>query len=91
MAYQAIVNGARGLVFFGGHLTEICTPDDAKAGWNWTFWRQVLRPVVHELSSSQLRPALSPPTRSSRCASSRTARAPPTSSSSCAAPGGTST
>ena len=61
MAYQAIVNGARGLVFFGGHLTEICTPDDAKAGWNWTFWRQVLRPVVHELSSSQLRPALLAP------------------------------
>ena len=29
MAYQAIVNGARGLVFFGGHLTEVCTPDDA--------------------------------------------------------------
>ena len=61
MAYQAIVNGARGLVFFGGHLTEVCTPDDAKAGWNWTFWREVLRPVVHELSSSQLRPALLAP------------------------------
>jgi hypothetical protein len=61
MAYQAIVHGARGLVFFGGHLTEVCTPDDAKAGWNWTFWRQVLRPVVHELSSSQLRPALLAP------------------------------
>jgi hypothetical protein len=58
MAYQAIVHGARGLVFFGGHLTEVCTPDDAKAGWNWTFWRQVLRPVLHELTSSQLRPAL---------------------------------
>jgi hypothetical protein len=61
MAYQAIVNGARGLVFFGGHMTEVCTPDDARAGWNWTFWRQVLRPVVHELSSSQLRPALLAP------------------------------
>ena len=61
MAYQAIVNGARGLVFFGGHMTEVCTPDDAKAGWNWTFWRQVLRPVVHELTSSQLRPALLAP------------------------------
>jgi hypothetical protein len=61
MAYQAIVHGARGLVFFGGHLTEVCTPDDAKAGWNWTFWRQVLRPVVHELTSSQLRPALLAP------------------------------
>jgi hypothetical protein len=61
MAYQAIVHGARGLVFFGGHLTEVCTPDDAAFGWNWTFWRQVLRPLVHELSSSQLRPALLAP------------------------------
>jgi hypothetical protein len=61
MAYQAIVHGARGLVFFGGHMTEVCTPDDAKAGWNWTFWRQVLRPVIHELSSSDLRPALLAP------------------------------
>ena len=61
MAYQAIVNGARGLVFFGGHLTEVCTPDDAMAGWNWTFWRQVLRPVIHELSSSDLQPALLAP------------------------------
>ena len=26
MALQAIVNGARGLVFFGGHLTQVCTP-----------------------------------------------------------------
>src|ERR1700712_5035317 len=61
MAYQSIVHNARGLVFFGGHLTEVCTPDDAKAGWNWTFWRQVLRPVIHELSSSDLRPALLAP------------------------------
>ena len=61
MAYQAIVHGARGLVFFGGHLTEVCTPDDAKAGWNWTFWRQVLRPVIHELTSSDLQPALLAP------------------------------
>ena len=92
MAYQAIVHGARGLVFFGGHLTEVCTPDDAKAGWNWTFWRQVLRPVVHELTSSQLRPALlAPDVEDPGAASSRTARARPTSSSSCGAPGATST
>ena len=58
MAYQAIVNGARGLVFFGGHLTEIATPADAAAGWNWTFWERVLRPVVEELSSTMLAPAL---------------------------------
>ena len=46
MAYQAIVNGARGLNFFGGHLTQVATPADAEAGWNWTFWERVLRPVV---------------------------------------------
>jgi hypothetical protein len=59
MAYQAIVNGARGLIFFGGHLTEIGTPADAAAGWNWTFWQRVLRPLVEELSSPALAPALS--------------------------------
>ena len=59
MAYQAIVNGARGLFFFGGHLTQVMTPDDASRGWNWTFWRRVLRPVVSELAS--LQPALVAP------------------------------
>jgi hypothetical protein len=63
MAYQAIVNGARGLVFFGGHLTQIATPADAAAGWNWTFWEQVLRPLVQELASPLLRPALEAPDR----------------------------
>jgi hypothetical protein len=58
MAYEAIVDGARGLMFFGGHMTEVCTPDDAAAGWNWKFWREVLRPLVRELSSPELRPAL---------------------------------
>jgi hypothetical protein len=58
MAYQAIVNGARGLIFFGGHLTQVMTPEDAAAGWNWTFWRRALRPVVSELASAALRPAL---------------------------------
>lgn len=61
MAYEAIVDGARGLMFFGGHVTEVCTPEDAAAGWNWTFWRQVLRPLVRELSSPVLRPALVAP------------------------------
>jgi hypothetical protein len=58
MAYQAIVNGARGLIFFGGHITGVMEPADAAAGWNWTFWRRVLRPVVSELASADLRPAL---------------------------------
>jgi hypothetical protein len=58
MAYQAIVHGARGLVFFGGHLTQIATPADAAAGWNWTFWERVLRPLVEELRAPELAPAL---------------------------------
>ena len=61
MAYQAIVNGARGLVFFGGHLTQVTTPADAKAGWNWTFWDRVLRPLVVELNSADVQPALLAP------------------------------
>jgi hypothetical protein len=56
MAYQAIVAGARGLVFFGGHLTQVLRPEDAAAGWNWTFWSEALRPLVAELR--QLEPAL---------------------------------
>jgi hypothetical protein len=58
MAYQAIVAGARGLNFFGGHLTQVCTPEDAALGWNWTFWERVLRPLVRELSAPELHPAL---------------------------------
>jgi hypothetical protein len=61
MAYQAIVNGARGLAFFGGHLTQIARPADAQAGWNWTFWEQVLRPLLAELTSTAVAPALVAP------------------------------
>ena len=66
MAYQAIVNGARGLVFFGGHLTQVATPADARAGWNWTFWNRVLRPLVAELSSPEVQPALVAPDAKAR-------------------------
>jgi hypothetical protein len=58
MAYSAIVAGARGLVFFGGHLTQVMSPADASVGWNWTFWRQVLQPLVTELRSASVAPAL---------------------------------
>lgn len=61
MAYQAIVNGARGLAFFGGHLTQIARPADAQAGWNWTFWERVLRPLLAELTSTAVAPALLAP------------------------------
>jgi hypothetical protein len=61
MAYQAIAHGARGLSFFGGHLTEIASPADAHAGWNWTFWERALRPLLGELTSTGLAPALVAP------------------------------
>jgi hypothetical protein len=61
MAYQAIANGARGLAFFGGHLTRIARPADVQAGWNWTFWNRVLRPLFEELTSSAVAPALVAP------------------------------
>ncbi len=61
MAYEAIVNGARGLTFFGGHLTTVMSPPDAASGWNWTFWRRVLRPVISELASPEVQPALVAP------------------------------
>jgi hypothetical protein len=64
MAYQAIVNGARGLAFFGGNLTEVMRPADAEVGWNWTFWERVLGPLLEELTSSAVAPALVAPNAS---------------------------
>ena len=61
MAYQAIVAGARGLAFFGGHLTQLMRPADVQSGWNWTFWERVLKPLVTELSSTAIAPALVAP------------------------------
>jgi hypothetical protein len=49
MAYQAIINGARGLMFFGGNITATLNAQDAPLGWNWTFWDNVLKRVVREI------------------------------------------
>jgi hypothetical protein len=49
MAYQAIINGARGLMFFGGNVAATLNAQDAPLGWNWTFWEDVLDPVVREV------------------------------------------
>jgi hypothetical protein len=61
MAYQAIVAGAGGLVFFGGDIIQAMSPADAASGWNWTFWHTVLKQVVQELSSTAVGPALVAP------------------------------
>lgn len=50
MAFQAIVNGARGLMFFGGNVAATLTDtNDAALGWNWTFWTNVLKPLTLQL------------------------------------------
>jgi hypothetical protein len=62
MAYQAIINGARGLFFFGGNLPQAWNAEDARLGWNWHFWNRVLRPVVEEIGDrGALYPALVAP------------------------------
>jgi hypothetical protein len=61
MAYQAIVAGAKGLVFFGGDITKVLGPEDAAHGWNWTFWHTVLKHLVQELNSDSVGPALVAP------------------------------
>jgi hypothetical protein len=59
MIYDAILNGARGLFFFGGQNKHCLNKRDRALGWNWTFWRQVLRPLVHEVGShGDIYPAL---------------------------------
>jgi hypothetical protein len=61
MAYQAVVAGARGLAFFGGDLTQAMRPRDANLGWNWFFWQTVLHPLLIELTSPSVGPALTAP------------------------------
>lgn len=52
MAYQAIINGARGLTYFGGNNAATLNPQDAALGWNWTFWENVLKRVVQEVGDN---------------------------------------
>ena len=61
MVYQAIIAGASGLVFFGGDITKVMSPEDAAQGWNWTFWHTVLKHLVQELNSTAVGPALAAP------------------------------
>ncbi|MGD0259814.1 MAG: hypothetical protein ABSD29_08295 [Verrucomicrobiota bacterium] len=62
MTWQAIINGARGLNYFGGGLPGGWNEEDRKLGWNWHFWNRVLRPVIEEIGTkSPLYPALVAP------------------------------
>jgi hypothetical protein len=52
MAYDAIVSGARGLFFFGGQFEQVMNDADKQLGWNWTYWREVQRPLLVELGDA---------------------------------------
>jgi hypothetical protein len=59
MAYDAIINGARGVIFFGGTNPHCLSPADAVLGWNWTFWNDVLKHLLAEIGRhGRLHPAL---------------------------------
>jgi hypothetical protein len=62
MTYQAIIDGARGLVYFGGNVAAGLNERDAAYGWNWNFYDHVLQPVLDELKpDGPLYPALIAP------------------------------
>src|SRR4029453_9643276 len=59
MLYDAILNGARSLAFYGGNNPNCWNATDSQFGWNWTFWSTVLKPLLGEINSlSPLAPAL---------------------------------
>ena len=73
MAYDAIVNGARSLAFYGGNIAGCWNASDRQYGWNWTFWSTVLKPLLGELdASSPLAPALVSPASNQVLASNDT-------------------
>ena len=63
MAYQAIVNGARGLSFFGGHLTQVSAPGDAAGGLELDVLGARAPAAARGLTSDSVAPALVAPTR----------------------------
>jgi hypothetical protein len=59
MVYDAIINGARGVSFFGGNNPHCWTRIDRRYGWNWTFWNRALDRLIEQIGSrSALGPAL---------------------------------
>src|SRR5262249_6458794 len=55
----AIINGARGLSFFGGDNPRCWNRIDRRYGWNWTFWNTALDRLIEQIGPrSRLGPAL---------------------------------
>jgi hypothetical protein len=59
MVYDAIINGARSLAFYGGNIFRCWNDRDETLGWNWAFWDDVLEGLVREINAdSPIAPAL---------------------------------
>jgi hypothetical protein len=59
MIYDAIINGARSLAFYGGNIYRCWNDRDEELLWNWTFWDGVLEELVREINAlSPIAPAL---------------------------------
>lgn len=70
MIYDAIINGARSLAFYGGNINRCWNASDTARGWNWTFWDTVLEDVIREIqASSPIAPALVNPATTQRLSS----------------------
>jgi hypothetical protein len=59
MVYDAIINGARGISFFGGGNPRCWNHADRRYRWNWTFWDRALVRLIEQIGPrSALGPAL---------------------------------
>ncbi len=62
MTYEAIIDGARGVNYFGGANRTTLNERDEKLGFNWTFWDRILKPLLTEINGqSPLHEALLAP------------------------------
>jgi hypothetical protein len=62
MTYEAIIDGARGINYFGGANLSTLNERDAKLGYNWTFWDRIVKPLLTEINAkSPLKDALIAP------------------------------
>ena len=60
MLYSALINGADSIAFFG--MTIGLTGRDNDLGFNWTWWRAVLQPLLAEIKAgTELYPVLTSP------------------------------
>jgi hypothetical protein len=62
MIYDAIINGARSLAFYGGNIFRCWDDRDDLLLWNWRFWDDVLKGLIQEINAvSPMAPALVSP------------------------------